>query len=295
MPRKKGSAGKGSFWAMDSQCEDMFERGNYRRRKRRSRAQHSNSIHSKDDPTPSTLRSLQNFTDQKSFVTDITTQQQIESNVSDLPGTKSNAIGVHLNSFPSSIEHTNVFASLGMNILQNNDPKEHVKTIFQYLANTKPIPPPVSGSSSDQISLHQTGHDFTAKIKNDTEMALNETNHNFEIHKRWEMDSTPSTGSNVQEYRETDIVASKEFNSVYGTEECCSKARTDNDSFSPNAKEALSELYLRDHSSSRLHSSIYDRQTLLQDQAVMKFQSAVVNENIATRFKHNYTIENILK
>lgn len=37
VPREKGRPGKGSYWALDPTCSDMFENGNYRRRKRRPR------------------------------------------------------------------------------------------------------------------------------------------------------------------------------------------------------------------------------------------------------------------
>jgi len=33
--REKGKPGKGNYWTLDSKCEEMFENGNYRRRKRR--------------------------------------------------------------------------------------------------------------------------------------------------------------------------------------------------------------------------------------------------------------------
>ena len=33
--REKGKPGKGNYWTLDATCEDMFENGNYRRRKRR--------------------------------------------------------------------------------------------------------------------------------------------------------------------------------------------------------------------------------------------------------------------
>ncbi|XP_015244410.1 PREDICTED: forkhead box protein L1-like [Cyprinodon variegatus] len=39
LPREKGRPGKGSYWTLDSSCLDMFENGNYRRRKRRARGQ----------------------------------------------------------------------------------------------------------------------------------------------------------------------------------------------------------------------------------------------------------------
>ncbi|XP_063168791.1 forkhead box protein L1 [Candoia aspera] len=37
VPREKGRPGKGSYWTLDPRCTDMFERGNYRRRKRKAR------------------------------------------------------------------------------------------------------------------------------------------------------------------------------------------------------------------------------------------------------------------
>lgn len=38
--REKGKPGKGNYWTLDSKCEEMFEKGNYRRRKRRPKQQH---------------------------------------------------------------------------------------------------------------------------------------------------------------------------------------------------------------------------------------------------------------
>ncbi|XP_025076243.1 uncharacterized protein LOC112553327 [Pomacea canaliculata] len=35
VPREKGKPGKGNYWTLDPECEEMFENGNYRRRKRR--------------------------------------------------------------------------------------------------------------------------------------------------------------------------------------------------------------------------------------------------------------------
>ncbi|XP_028665346.2 forkhead box protein L1 [Erpetoichthys calabaricus] len=35
VPREKGRPGKGSYWTLDKKCMDMFENGNYRRRKRK--------------------------------------------------------------------------------------------------------------------------------------------------------------------------------------------------------------------------------------------------------------------
>ncbi|XP_030646426.1 forkhead box protein L1 [Chanos chanos] len=39
VPREKGRPGKGSYWTLDAKCLDMFENGNYRRRKRKSKTQ----------------------------------------------------------------------------------------------------------------------------------------------------------------------------------------------------------------------------------------------------------------
>ncbi|XP_066978999.1 fork head domain-containing protein L1-like [Macrobrachium rosenbergii] len=49
VPREKGRPGKGSYWALDPTCSDMFENGNYRRRKRRPR-QPSHLPESSKDP-----------------------------------------------------------------------------------------------------------------------------------------------------------------------------------------------------------------------------------------------------
>ncbi|KAJ6622501.1 hypothetical protein lerEdw1_014868 [Lerista edwardsae] len=38
VPREKGRPGKGSYWTLDPRCLDMFENGNYRRRKRKTKA-----------------------------------------------------------------------------------------------------------------------------------------------------------------------------------------------------------------------------------------------------------------
>lgn len=39
VPREKGRPGKGSYWTLDTKCLDMFENGNYRRRKRKGKSQ----------------------------------------------------------------------------------------------------------------------------------------------------------------------------------------------------------------------------------------------------------------
>lgn len=40
VPRERGRPGKGAFWTLDPACYDMFEHGNYRRRKRKPRMMH---------------------------------------------------------------------------------------------------------------------------------------------------------------------------------------------------------------------------------------------------------------
>lgn len=48
--REKGKPGKGNYWTLDSKCEEMFENGNYRRRKRRPKqANGLNGNNSKED------------------------------------------------------------------------------------------------------------------------------------------------------------------------------------------------------------------------------------------------------
>lgn len=52
VPREKGRPGKGSYWTLDPKCLDMFENGNYRRRKRKSKVQES----SEGRPSPKRSR-----------------------------------------------------------------------------------------------------------------------------------------------------------------------------------------------------------------------------------------------
>ncbi|XP_067396063.1 forkhead box protein L1 [Emydura macquarii macquarii] len=47
VPREKGRPGKGSYWTLDPRCLDMFENGNYRRRKRKTKAAGSQETRSK--------------------------------------------------------------------------------------------------------------------------------------------------------------------------------------------------------------------------------------------------------
>ncbi|XP_062246579.1 forkhead box protein L1 [Platichthys flesus] len=46
VPREKGRPGKGSYWTLDTTCLDMFENGNYRRRKRKAKG-HQEAVESR--------------------------------------------------------------------------------------------------------------------------------------------------------------------------------------------------------------------------------------------------------
>uniref|UniRef100_A0A8C2Z0S7 Forkhead box L1 n=1 Tax=Cyclopterus lumpus TaxID=8103 RepID=A0A8C2Z0S7_CYCLU len=56
VPREKGRPGKGSYWTLDTKCLDMFENGNYRRRKRKAKSQQealdSKFNHAEQTPNP---------------------------------------------------------------------------------------------------------------------------------------------------------------------------------------------------------------------------------------------------
>lgn len=49
VPREKGRPGKGNYWTLDPNCEEMFENGNFRRRKKRSRGQHESAKSQRTD------------------------------------------------------------------------------------------------------------------------------------------------------------------------------------------------------------------------------------------------------
>ncbi|XP_077424663.1 forkhead box protein L1 [Vanacampus margaritifer] len=56
MPREKGRPGKGSYWTLDTKCTNMFENGNYRRRKRKvkrhqERTKGSSSASAREHPS----------------------------------------------------------------------------------------------------------------------------------------------------------------------------------------------------------------------------------------------------
>ncbi|XP_062860789.1 forkhead box protein L1 [Trichomycterus rosablanca] len=46
VPREKGRPGKGNYWTLDPKCLDMFENGNYRRRKRKSKVHEPGEVRS---------------------------------------------------------------------------------------------------------------------------------------------------------------------------------------------------------------------------------------------------------
>ncbi|XP_030138341.4 forkhead box protein L1 [Taeniopygia guttata] len=52
VPREKGRPGKGSYWTLDPRCLDMFENGNYRRRKRKPKAAAAPDPKSGEQPAP---------------------------------------------------------------------------------------------------------------------------------------------------------------------------------------------------------------------------------------------------
>ncbi|XP_051918131.1 forkhead box protein L1 [Hippocampus zosterae] len=60
VPREKGRPGKGSYWTLDTKCTNMFENGNYRRRKRKVKCQQERTkgtspASEKDRPRSSSL------------------------------------------------------------------------------------------------------------------------------------------------------------------------------------------------------------------------------------------------
>ncbi|NXU96467.1 FOXL1 protein, partial [Cettia cetti] len=52
VPREKGRPGKGSYWTLDPRCLDMFENGNYRRRKRKPKAAAPPAAEAAQQPGP---------------------------------------------------------------------------------------------------------------------------------------------------------------------------------------------------------------------------------------------------
>ncbi|NXP27803.1 FOXL1 protein, partial [Scytalopus superciliaris] len=52
VPREKGRPGKGSYWTLDPRCLDMFENGNYRRRKRKPKAPGPQEAKGGEQPEP---------------------------------------------------------------------------------------------------------------------------------------------------------------------------------------------------------------------------------------------------
>ncbi|XP_071521709.1 uncharacterized protein [Panulirus ornatus] len=70
VPREKGRPGKGSYWALDPSCSDMFENGNYRRRKRRPRQSTCTPGSSKEDPNNEVRREVTSFQKDRQKVAD---------------------------------------------------------------------------------------------------------------------------------------------------------------------------------------------------------------------------------
>ncbi|KAK7160313.1 hypothetical protein R3I93_008073 [Phoxinus phoxinus] len=60
--REKGRPGKGSYWTLDTKCLDMFENGNYRRRKRKCRGQETGEIKVAHKRTRATTSKLHHST-----------------------------------------------------------------------------------------------------------------------------------------------------------------------------------------------------------------------------------------
>lgn len=55
VPREKGRPGKGNYWTLDPKCLDMFENGNYRRRKRKSKVHEPGEVRSQKRTRGGTL------------------------------------------------------------------------------------------------------------------------------------------------------------------------------------------------------------------------------------------------
>ncbi|XP_077971857.1 uncharacterized protein LOC120345959 isoform X2 [Styela clava] len=58
VPREGGGERKGNYWTLDPSCEDMFENGNYRRRRRMKRPYRPTAANSLLDPTRTTMLSI---------------------------------------------------------------------------------------------------------------------------------------------------------------------------------------------------------------------------------------------
>jgi hypothetical protein len=50
--REKGKPGKGNYWTLDPNCEEMFENGNFRRRKRKPKMQKTSPAESQQQRSP---------------------------------------------------------------------------------------------------------------------------------------------------------------------------------------------------------------------------------------------------
>lgn len=88
VPREKGKPGKGNYWTLDPDCEEMFENGNYRRRKRRVKMSGKSQTHSSDNPSSdrsqNEARHLQEETGREE--TDVEDMTSIDDENSHAPG-----------------------------------------------------------------------------------------------------------------------------------------------------------------------------------------------------------------
>ncbi|KAM6937938.1 forkhead box protein L1 [Xenentodon cancila] len=100
VPREKGRPGKGSYWTLDTKCLDMFENGNYRRRKRKTKKQpealDSKAVGCKRSKGPGPSRDLQNPLAHQSDSRTVTNDEAVKET---LPDAK--AVLVEFNQHPS--------------------------------------------------------------------------------------------------------------------------------------------------------------------------------------------------
>ncbi|XP_042207080.1 uncharacterized protein LOC121855932 [Homarus americanus] len=117
VPRDKGRPGKGSYWALDPGCSDMFENGNYRRRKRRPRQPSSTtgSLKTTQDATENTVKIILQQEEHK-----IKCNMDSTDNLPSRSGDTLHSATVHVSS-PTSV--------CSDNQLQESDHQSSVRTI----------------------------------------------------------------------------------------------------------------------------------------------------------------------
>ncbi|MCL4168044.1 UNVERIFIED_CONTAM: hypothetical protein GTU68_022827 [Idotea baltica] len=64
--REKGKPGKGNYWTLSDKCEEMFENGNYRRRKRRTKTIGTSSSSAQEDKNSCVSGDLKSWDDDDS-------------------------------------------------------------------------------------------------------------------------------------------------------------------------------------------------------------------------------------